>query len=162
MHHWSQAHGHAQQGCWYRCRQQNSACFTIVHQPASALLPVDDHILQVLLCLGYCHLLHLRDAAACLKCCEALRQLETPQAAHPAVALLAFQAFMAQGSLEQAEQEATGEAGKGVMGKLWGARRRRRAQVGGKGEDKGIVQQAEQVDEGEGFDPADPAREFAL
>lgn len=94
----------------------------------------------MLLCLGYCHLLHLRDAAACLKCCEALRQLETPQAAHPAVALLAFQAFMAQGSLEQAEQEATGEAGKGVMGKLWGARRRRRAQVGGKGEDKGIVQ----------------------
>jgi hypothetical protein len=66
-------------------------------------------ILQVLLCLGYCHLLHLRDAAACLKCCEALRQLETEQAAHPAVALLAFQAFMAQGSLEQAEKEATGE-----------------------------------------------------
>ncbi|WIA40581.1 hypothetical protein OEZ86_013922 [Tetradesmus obliquus] len=66
--------------------------------------------MEVLLCLGYCHLLHLRDAAACLKCCEALRQLETPQAAHPAVALLAFQAFMAQGSLEQAEQEATGIA----------------------------------------------------
>jgi hypothetical protein len=65
--------------------------------------------LQVLLCLGYCHLLHLRDPAACLKCCEALRQLETEQAAHPAVALLAFQAFRAQGSLEQAEKEATGE-----------------------------------------------------
>jgi hypothetical protein len=62
----------------------------------------------VLLCLGYCHLLQLRDPAACLKCCEALRQLETEQAAHPAVALLAFQAFMAQGSLEQAEKEATG------------------------------------------------------
>jgi hypothetical protein len=65
----------------------------------------------VLLCLGYCHLLHLRDAAACLKCCEALRQLETEQAGHPAVALLAFQAFMAQGSLEHAEKEATGEQG---------------------------------------------------
>lgn len=63
---------------------------------------------QVLLSTAYCQLHHGKDPAACLKCVGALRQLETPEAAAPAVALLAFQAFMVQGCLEQAEKEATG------------------------------------------------------
>lgn len=62
----------------------------------------------MLLGLAYFQLQVSRDPAACLKCTEALRQLETEEGSHPAVSLLAFKAFMALGMLEEAEKEATG------------------------------------------------------
>jgi hypothetical protein len=43
------------------------------------------------------------------RCIDALRQLETPEGwAHPAVGLLALQAFLATGNAQQAEVEAAG------------------------------------------------------
>jgi hypothetical protein len=48
------------------------------------------------------------------RCIDALRQLETPEGwAHPAVGLLALQAFLATGDAQQAETEAAG----GVQGR---------------------------------------------
>jgi hypothetical protein len=43
------------------------------------------------------------------RCIDALRQLETPEGwSHPAVGLLALQAFLASGNAQQAETEASG------------------------------------------------------
>lgn len=46
------------------------------------------------------------------RCIDALRQLETPESwSHPAVALMAMQAFLATHNTQQAETEAAGGRG---------------------------------------------------
>ena len=64
---------------------------------------------QVLFSLSWCHLEHDNNHEACIRCVEALRQLETPLSNIPAVSLLAFTAYLALGLLQQAEGEATSE-----------------------------------------------------